>query len=126
MRLTGVIPYLEVFDMETSLQFYRDILGFEVASESEGGGWCRLQAGAVSIMLNTAYDTGERPDVPDASRVRAHRDVALYFESDPDIVYALLDSHNWPVSKPRAMRYGVMQVDVQDPDGYGLAFTRPL
>ena len=28
----GLVPLLFVFDMPTSLRFYRDVLGFEVAS----------------------------------------------------------------------------------------------
>ena len=42
-------------------------------------------------MLNTAYDEGQRPPVPDSSRVRAHEDTGLFFGApDVDAVYAHL------------------------------------
>jgi catechol 2,3-dioxygenase-like lactoylglutathione lyase family enzyme len=54
--------------MPTSLAFYRDKLGFKVTGDSGQGdesGWAMLELGEETIMLNTAYEDGERPETPD-------------------------------------------------------------
>ena len=33
LQIDGMAPLLQVFDMPTSLRFYRDVLGFEVISD---------------------------------------------------------------------------------------------
>lgn len=35
--IRGICPLLQVFDMPTSIKFYRDVLGFEVAQTSPPG-----------------------------------------------------------------------------------------
>jgi glyoxylase I family protein len=73
----GLCPLISVFDMPTSLRFYRDILGFsEVAKSGRGDdvGWARLRHGGdACLMLNSGYDTDERPARPDTARVDGAR-----------------------------------------------------
>ena len=65
----GLTPLIGVFDMLKSLAFYRDILGFEIVSASpevetaEGrfSHWMWLRFGSAELMLNTQYDSDERP-----------------------------------------------------------------
>ena len=40
----GLTPLLEVFDLPTSVAFYRDVLGFELGSGDEWC-WCTLKLG---------------------------------------------------------------------------------
>jgi catechol 2,3-dioxygenase-like lactoylglutathione lyase family enzyme len=59
---------LQVFDMPTSLAFYRDVLGFDVVSEVPDDGrcdWVMLKRFESELMLNTAYDFDQRPPTPD-------------------------------------------------------------
>jgi len=68
----GLTPLIGVFDMPKSLAFYRDLIGFEVVSASpevetrEGrfSHWMWLRFGAADLMLNTQYDSNERPERP--------------------------------------------------------------
>ena len=126
ITLNGITPMLEIFDLPTSIAFYRDILGFEVVSEARC--WCRLQLGEVTLMLNTAYDDDdERPPQPDPDRVRNHADTYLYFgSSDPDAVYTHLQAKGWPATAPVVTSYGMREVSTRDPDGFGLFFNAPL
>jgi len=47
IEVRGLVPLLQVFDMPTSIKFYRDVLGFEVAATSKPGsddvGWAMLK-----------------------------------------------------------------------------------
>ena len=80
IEMRGVCPLIQVFDMPTSVRFYRDVLGFEVAEHAplrgpDEFGWCLLRHESdTEIMLNTAYDYGERPPTPDPARVASHGD----------------------------------------------------
>jgi catechol 2,3-dioxygenase-like lactoylglutathione lyase family enzyme len=130
IEVTGVTALLQVFDMPTSVRFYRDILGFEVmdTTEREGDqfdwGWIRLND--TRLMLNSAYEQDERPAQPDPARIRAHRDICLYFRCpDVDAAYRHLRDHGVDVKEPEVAPYGMKQLYVTDPDGYCLCFQWP-
>lgn len=125
----GLSPLLQVFDMPASLRFYRDALGFEVTSSSGPGDeadWVWLRRGNVDLMLNTAYDAGARPAEPDARRVEAHGDTAMYFSCrEPEAAYEHLRASGVDVRPPTVAPYGMRQLYVTDPDGYVLCFQCP-
>src|SRR5688500_17787057 len=104
IEVRGLSPLLEVFDMPTSLAFYRDKLGFRVTGDSGRGDesdWVMLQISDAAIMLNTAYDEGERPPVPDRNRVAAHGDTCIYFACpDLDATYEHLRANGVDVTPP--------------------------
>ena len=71
IKVQGLTPLIEVFDMPTSVAFYRDVIGFEVVMQSSPGdnfNWRLLRMGDAELMLNTAYDADERPAAPDPAR----------------------------------------------------------
>jgi glyoxylase I family protein len=127
--LRGLAPLLEVFDMPTSVRFYRDVLGFEVVQTSGLGdnfGWALLRRNGVELMLNTAYEDDQRPPAPDPARVAAHHDTALFFGcADVDGAYVHLRRHGCKVEPPVVQSYGMKQLYVSDPDGYNLCFQWP-
>jgi len=127
IEVRRVCTLLQVFDMPTSVRFYRDVLGFEVVSTSPRDGdrfdWGLLRLGDAELMLNTAYEQPHRPVKPDASRAAAHADTTLYFECpDVDAAYGHLKSHGVEVKPPKIAPYGMKQLYVSDPDGYHLCF----
>ena len=71
INMRGLCPLIQVFDMDNSLHFYCELLGFEIVEKAAGGGWAWLRHGNAELMLNTAYDEGERPEKPDP-RVCSH------------------------------------------------------
>jgi len=116
--------------MPVSLGFYRDVLGFEVIGSAPPGasedrfGWVWLQHGDTEIMLNTAYDPDDvRPPRPEAHRVVAHGDTGLFIGTpDVDGVYEHLRARGIDVQPPNTTHYGMKQLYVTDPDGFGLCF----
>jgi glyoxylase I family protein len=130
--IRGLTPLLEVFDMPTSIAFYRDALGFRLMhasplNESGSYGWVLLERDGIELMLNTAYDEGERPPAPAAARVAAHRDTALYFGC-PDVAgaYAHLRALGVDANPPHVAHYGMLQLYVLDPDGYTVCLQWPV
>lgn len=125
--LKPAVPLLQVYDMQTSIRFYRDVLGFQVVDETDHDWWAMLKLGDAVLMLNTAYEDGRRPSTPDPARVRAHHDVSFYFElGDLAGFHAHLRAKGVDVPPPAKTSYGLMQLNVKDPDGYELCFTAPL
>ena len=130
LKLDGTLTLLQVFDMPTSLHFYRDLLGFGIVQQSQPVdtcGWAWLRLDDTEIMLNTAYEDEYRPVAPDPSRVQAHQDTILYFGcSDVDAAYEFLRSKGISVPEPKNAPYGMRQLCFQDPDGFGLCFQHPV
>lgn len=125
-NINGIEPLLEVYDLPTSIAFYRDVLGFELIA-GDASWWCRLRSGDVTLMLNTAYDPGERPEEPEPERVRSHADTSLYFSSaDPLEMHKHLHAMGWPVTDPEVTSYGMKQVTTKDPNGFQLVFMCPV
>jgi uncharacterized glyoxalase superfamily protein PhnB len=121
--------------MIASVEYYRDGLGFEVVfaspevetSEGRFSHFVRLRLGGVELMLNTAYDSDERPPVRDPERWRGHGDVALYIDcADVDRLYATLRERGLSVAPPADARWGARFITLSDPDGYGLTFHAPI
>lgn len=123
----GLTPLLFVFDMPTSLRFYCDDLGFEIGI-SDGKAaphfdWVLLRLNGSELMLNTAYESDERPASPDSSRIAAHQDTTLYFACpDVDGAYEHVRQRGIAADPPRVAHYGMKQLYVTDPDGYLLCF----
>jgi len=123
-----------VYDVPTSVAFYRDILGFEVVNTSppfssakDDYSWAMLGLNGVELMLNNMYEDNIRPAAPDPARSAAHTDTIFYFMCrDPDAVYDYLRERGVAAHPPANAYYGMRQVFVTDPDGYGLCFQRPV
>ena len=128
--INGMAPLLSVFDMPTALAFYRDKLGFAVVSDSgqdDDSGWVMLEHSGVQVMLNTAFDDGERPDLPDPKTIAAHHDTCLYFGcADVDAAYEYLKTQGIDLNPPSAAPCGMKQLYLNDPDGYNLCFQWPV
>src|SRR4030088_1644347 len=82
IEILGMAPLLQVFDMPTSIAFYRDVLGFEVVTTSKPGAehlaWALLRLNGMELMLNTACEQHSRPPEPDRARIAAHDDTAIH------------------------------------------------
>ena len=129
-ELRGITTLLQVYDMPTSVRFYRDLLGFSIVNTSPPLGgedrfhWAWLRRDDADLMLNTAYeDDNERPSTPNSTRVSAHDDTCLYFGCpNVDAAYEELRSKGIAVKEPTIAPYGMKQLYLHDPDGYNLCF----
>lgn len=130
LRIGGFATLIQVFDMPTSLAFYRDVMGFEVISDAPENGrcdWAWLKSGDSELMLNTAYEAEERPAAPDPARFAAHSDTTLFFGCDDvDAAHAELRARGIATREPILTDYGMKQVYLQDPDGYEICLQQPV
>ena len=129
LDVRGLTPLLSVFDMPTSVRFYRDLLGFEVAMSSPPVEevmfhWCLLRLGGAELMLNTEYEfDSDRPAERPPAFTQAHSKVCLYIGClDVDAAWEELKDKVATIKKPVVTRYSMKQMYLSDPDGYGLCF----
>jgi catechol 2,3-dioxygenase-like lactoylglutathione lyase family enzyme len=129
--MQGLCPLIQVYDMPTSLRFYRDVLGFEVFSTSpprspDDCDWVWLKRNGAELMLNTRYEFDSRPEAPDPALMAAHDDTCLYIGCpDVDVAYRRLRAQGLKVEEPKVAPYGMKQLYLKDPDGFGICFQWP-
>jgi glyoxylase I family protein len=135
VSIAGMTPLLQVYDMPEALAFYKDVLGFRVVAASpkvvapEGtfSHWMALERDGRRIMLNTAYDEGQRPAQRIEAQQRWHADVCLYFAcTDVDAMYEEVRGKLANVAAPSNAFYGMRQLHLSDPDGYAICFQAPV
>ena len=129
IKIEGMTPLIQVFNMRRSLAFYRDILGFEVVGDSGNGddsSWVWLRLDGVDLMLNDQYEPGSEPNEPPAERTKWHKDTCLYFDCrDTDAVYEYLRSTGVGLKPPITTSYQMKQLYLSDPDNYNICFQQP-
>ena len=122
---------IQVYDMPTSLKFYCNVLGFHIhmaddPKKAPNHDWVWLKfADCVDLMLNTRYESDDRPPQPDGKRTAAHDDTCLYFGApDPDAIYRHLQAAGVRCKAPKVAWYGMKQLNIHDPDGFAICFQR--
>lgn len=134
LEFRSLCPLIQVFDMPTSLAFYRDTIGMELVQRApdhaagDNLDWVWLRRDGADLMLNTAYDPdAERPESPEPARVAAHDDTALFIGCpDVDGMYRHLRAKGLTVEPPKTAPYGMKQLYVKDPDGFTVCFQWPV
>ena len=139
-RLT---PILTTDDMDATIAFYRDILGFKVTAQipDENPTWCFLLQDDAAIMFTTPEEDGHSHDEDedhghshDHDHDHDHHDSSganrlwtMYIYSDEvqtlweelknedNVAYPLYDTH-----------YGMREFGLRDRDGYMLSFGKDI
>ena len=123
LRLRAVMPMLMVSDIERSLTWYRDIMGFVVAEELRRDDRLvavQLKAGKVRFLLEQASDNGPVGDRGEGIR--------LYLATRQDVnrLAALMQERGGTIAEAPDDSHGGCDFGVVDPDGYRLSiFWRP-
>jgi enamine deaminase RidA (YjgF/YER057c/UK114 family) len=116
------VPFFMVTDMEASLRFYVDGLGFAVTNQWTPAGrieWCWLRLGDVALMLQE-YRKDKRPAGP-----LGHGVSICLMCSNALAIYRDLTSKGVDVRQRPFVGNGLWVTSVQDPDGYRLDFESP-
>ena len=117
--ISELVPLLYVDDVDLSVAFYRNKLGFQLAMAWEPDGkltWCRLERAGAAVML-------QQEDEEDGPAAQRGRGVALFFNcDDAEALHGELGANGLSLAPPELAFYGMNQVFVKDPDGYELCF----
>ncbi|MGA9564195.1 MAG: VOC family protein [Candidatus Korobacteraceae bacterium] len=121
-NLKQVVPFLGVTDMERSIRFYVDDLGFTLKKKWEPEGrirWCWLTRGGASIMLQEYVKEGHGGRRPEGVLGQG---VNLCFQCEDAVaLYHEFRSRGLEPSEP-TVGNSMWVTGVSDPDGYKLDF----
>ena len=124
-KINKLTPNLVVADVERSLAFYRDVLGFEVQVTVPDTGpfvFAAVTRGDVEVFLN-ARDAAvaEYPAFPDRP---VGGTLTLFMEvAGVEAAYAVLESRVTVVMPLEKKWYGTTEFAFLDPDGYVITFA---
>jgi uncharacterized glyoxalase superfamily protein PhnB len=122
LRLRSISPGLTVGDLQESLAWYRDIVGFTVEQEWEHEG----QLMGVSLVAGTAHlmisqdDWAKGRDRLKGVGIRLH----LATAQDVDQIAAAIQERGGTLaSEPADMPWGARAFNLVDPDGFQLTIS---
>ena len=124
MPLTGVSPVLLVSDLERSVAFYRDLLGFECELHGEPPDFLvAVRDAAVLLFASAPTDAKLVPNWHVVDKIWN----AYVRLDDVDAFYAEVQSRGCPIDYSLYdAPHGFREFGVTDPDGYDVAFGQPL
>jgi lactoylglutathione lyase len=119
------IPFFGVDDIEASVRYYVDGLGFEMTKKWEPEGklqWCWLQIGDAAVMLQEFWKDGQHSGRPEG---KLGQGVSVCFLCEDALaIYRDLKSRGIDAKKP-FVGNAMWVTSVSDPDGYELYFESP-
>ncbi|HEY3221946.1 MAG TPA: VOC family protein [Gemmatimonadales bacterium] len=123
LRLRQLTPSFTTTDLQRSIAFYRDVLGFVIGDEWRENGelvGCEIHAGAVTFMLGQD-DFAKGRDRPKGLGSRLYCDTA----QDLDRVAADIKARGGVLDQePQDMPWGSRVFMITDPDGFKLTFVQ--
>jgi len=123
LRLRGISPSFTATDLQRSIAFYRDVLGFVIGDEWREKGeltGCEIHAGAVTFML-AQDDFAKGRDRQKGVGGRLYCDTV----QDLDRVAADIKARGGVLDQdPQDMPWGARVFMITDPDGFKLTFVQ--
>ena len=128
MKPKQLVPELVVQDVENSIRFYSDGLGFQVLAKAPEVGsptWAELVNNSIHLMLQARKDAVA--EIPEISSRTIGGTILLVFRTDSkDTVENTWNSYSGKgnvVLPLRKTEYGTVEFAITDPDGYILLFA---
>jgi uncharacterized glyoxalase superfamily protein PhnB len=126
MKFTDVTPNLIVSDIDRSLAFYRDVLGFTVVTTVPDAApfvFVWVQRDDVSVFLNTVGSV--KDTLPDLAARSVGGTNTLFMMVDApspaegiDALFDLVKSRARVIMPLKDQFYGMREFGIEDPDGY--------
>jgi catechol 2,3-dioxygenase-like lactoylglutathione lyase family enzyme len=116
------VPFFGVSNIEESVRYYVDGLGFEMTRKWVDGGklrWCWLEHGDAALMLQEFWKEGHHANVPEG-KLGAGVSICFICEDAVEF-YREVTSRGIQASRP-FVGNGMWVTSLSDPDGYRIDF----
>src|SRR6187399_38209 len=133
MKFSDVTPNLVVADVERSLAFYRDVLGFSVTAtvpDASPFAFAMMQRDDVSVFLNSVESVKEYPSL--ATRpIGGTNTLFIVLEAEDvtggiDALFASISPRAKVFMGLKDQFYGMREFGIEDPDGYVIFFAQRI
>ena len=119
MTLHQLCPMLETPDLDASIAFYCEALGFTCTTHDQAYGWASLLRGSIGVMLQTP----QRPEQFERPQLTG----SLYFYSDDiDALWQEIGAAGELCYAIETFAYGMREFALYDNCGYLLKFGMPI
>lgn len=124
-KFKDLITMLICDDVQESIKFYSEVLGFTVSDRMDTvgkSGWAALQNGALRLMLaSPTY-------LPEAQKAEGRYPQSIYYFYPDDVeeLHAKIRKKGYEVSELTARFYGMREFEMLDPSGHMLVFGQEL
>lgn len=126
MGVNRVVPFLAVADMQQSVAFYVDGLGFDFEFKWEPEGWlqfCSLKNGGAGLMLQQFKTEGH--DAQTFSDNKGEGVGLMFFCDDALAIYRQTQKRGIDATEEPRVGNGLWVTSFRDPDGYNIHFESP-
>ena len=121
VNLNRVVPMLMCDDVGESIDFYTNVLGFEVRQRMDDvgkSGWAYLTHAAAHLMLASPHDS------PDGVKIdgKYPQTVYYFYPDDVEALHRSVRDQDYATSDLRVTFYGMKEFEMNDPSGHVLLF----
>ena len=123
--MQGISPSIIVSNVDETIAFYRDKLGFEIRFQEPDRNpfFAIIGRDGAQILVKSQKDVSP---LPNSRRHPFMRGDAFVYVPDPDALAAEFADHGAAFSEPlKDTHDGLRGFEISDPDGYVLFFGRP-
>jgi uncharacterized glyoxalase superfamily protein PhnB len=115
MQFKNLTPMLSTKDLQGTLAFYRDVLGFELDNFNEEWGWLHIHKDNVSLMfsLPNEHEPFEKPVCTGSF---------YFYTDDVDALWEKLKGAPYIYYGLENFEYGMREFAIKDNNGYILQF----
>ena len=128
MHMNTLTPNLMVEDVGTTVNFYKDHLGFELIMSvpmNKGFQWCMMRSGEVEIMFQSRESMTKEHGVFEGTEISASQTLYISIEGVEELFSRVEEKVQ--VLKPlHTTFYGMTEFTMLDCNGYVLVFSERL
>jgi uncharacterized glyoxalase superfamily protein PhnB len=132
MKFSDVTPNLVVADVQRSLAFYRDVLGFSLVTtvpEAAPFAFAWMQRDGVNVFLNSVESVRADHAELGARPIGGTNTLFVMIEADTvaagvDAMFAAIGNRARVIMPLVDQFYGMREFGIEDPDGYVIFFAQ--